>query len=82
MADAELRIDAAALLDQVQISLSERVLIRRSDLEHVALSMADCFSDAEGHVLNRLRAALGYGPVKKVGQGACRGWVPDTKGTA
>ncbi|MEV0247947.1 hypothetical protein AB0H76_15245 [Nocardia sp. NPDC050712] len=77
MATASLEIDidtlAAAVADKI-LPKSHEVMLSRRDIEHVALSMADCFSDAEADVLNRLRAALGLGPVEKVGQGATRHW--------
>lgn len=50
------------------------LMMRRADVEHMAYSMFDCFSDAEADILNRLRAAVGARPMAKVGSGANRGW--------
>lgn len=50
-------------------SAEERVLVRRRDVEHVALSMVDQFFDAEAPILNRLREVVRAGPlVRRNGQ--------------
>ncbi|WP_330253124.1 hypothetical protein OG874_00465 [Nocardia sp. NBC_00565] len=79
MATASLAIDTERLAAIVAAKLlhdNDMVMVSRKDIEHVALSMPDCFSDAEAATLNRLRAAIGYGPVTKTGHGAGRGWTP------
>ncbi|MGW5387187.1 hypothetical protein [Nocardia sp. NPDC003963] len=78
MATTSLEIDlgqlAEAVAGQIQVGDGDRVMVDRRDIEHIALSMDDCFSDAEAAILNRLRGALGLGPVEKVGTGRNRHW--------
>lgn len=76
-ASADGYIDVTPRVGELATADGEFVLVRRADVEHVALSMADCFSDAEASVLNRLRAVLGFGPVEKVGRGAGRRWIAE-----
>lgn len=68
MATASISIDldelAAAVLRALQADDEPMVVVRRKDIEHVTLSMADTFFDAEADVLNRLRGALGLEPAE------------------
>lgn len=55
---------------------ADEVLVSRKHIEHVVGPMRDCFFDAETETLNGLLAAIGQPPMRKVGSGSRRRWVP------